>query len=275
MLLTAFASTWKEIGSAWFQRLVIYRQKLMPTNHKLTGGFDKSFADDLVASRYCKHESSLCATICWDFSCVPTICSSSILNFNSATPRTVHFWQSDGSGGRAYFFVGFLSGSEALSRTRLMFTVAILAQGTLSGWSVSLAFFVLGSNPNPVTFQKMSRICGPNSGLSTVRPARRKTQIRGTDEERKVVSCSSKQLLLQRAAEYWFISSAIENRRLRHSGVLVLSMRISPACESRMSQSERLNLALELLRQFIVINLRVCICTLGVFLFRIRVCCSF
>ena len=70
-------------------------------------------------------------------------------------------------------------------------TVAILAQGTLSGWSVSLAFFVLGSNPNPVTFQKMSRICGPNSGLSTVRPARRKTQIRGTDEERKVVSCSS------------------------------------------------------------------------------------
>ena len=76
MLLTVFAITWKEIGLAWFQRLVIYRQKLMPTNYKLIGECDKSFADDLVASRYCKHESSLCATICWDFSCVPTICSS-------------------------------------------------------------------------------------------------------------------------------------------------------------------------------------------------------
>ena len=59
----------------WFHRLVTYRQKLLPTNYKLIDGFDKSFADDLVASRYCKHESSLCATICWDFSCVPTICS--------------------------------------------------------------------------------------------------------------------------------------------------------------------------------------------------------
>ena len=76
MLSTAFAITWKEIDSVWFHRLVTNRQKLLPTNHKLTGGSDKSFADDLVASRYCKHESSLCATICWDFSCVPTICSS-------------------------------------------------------------------------------------------------------------------------------------------------------------------------------------------------------
>ena len=61
---------------AWFHRLVTYRQKLLPTNYKLIDDCDKSFADDLVASRYCKHESSLCATICWDFSCVPTICSS-------------------------------------------------------------------------------------------------------------------------------------------------------------------------------------------------------
>ena len=115
----------------------------------------------------------------------------------------------------------------------------------------------------------MSPICGPESGSSTVRPARRKTQIRGTDEERKVVSCSSKQLLLRRAAEYGFVSSAIGNRRLRNGRVLVLSMRISPACKSRVSQSERLDLALELLRQLIAKSLRVCICTLGVFLFRI------
>ena len=60
----------------WFHRLVIYRQKLLPTNYKLTRGNDKSFADDLVESGYCKCESSLCATIHWDFSRVATICSS-------------------------------------------------------------------------------------------------------------------------------------------------------------------------------------------------------
>ena len=76
MLPTVFVTTWKEIGLSWFQRLVNYRQKLLPTNYKLIGESDKSFADDLVASRYCKHESILCDTICWDSSCVPTICSS-------------------------------------------------------------------------------------------------------------------------------------------------------------------------------------------------------
>ena len=75
MLPTVFVFTWKEIAPRWFHRLVIYRQKLLPTNHKLMHEIDKSFADDLVASRYCKHASSLCATSCWDFSCVPTICS--------------------------------------------------------------------------------------------------------------------------------------------------------------------------------------------------------
>ena len=36
----------------------------------------------------------------------------------------------------------------------------------------------------------MSPICGPHNGSSTARPARRKTQIRGTDEERKVLHVS-------------------------------------------------------------------------------------
>ena len=75
---------------AWFHRLVTYRQKLLPTNYKLIDDCDKSFADDLVASRYCKHESSLCATICWDFSCVPTICSS----FSSNLKAGISFWRS-------------------------------------------------------------------------------------------------------------------------------------------------------------------------------------
>ena len=57
-----------------------YRQRLLPTNHKLIFRNDKSFADDLVASGYCKHRSSLCATTCWDFSRVPTICSSLFCN---------------------------------------------------------------------------------------------------------------------------------------------------------------------------------------------------
>ena len=37
-----------------------YRQRLLPTNHKVTAVGGKSFADDLVASGYCKCESSLC-----------------------------------------------------------------------------------------------------------------------------------------------------------------------------------------------------------------------
>ena len=51
------------------------------SNHKLHCAGDKSIADDFGASRYCKCESSLCATIHWGFSCVPTICSSLKLNF--------------------------------------------------------------------------------------------------------------------------------------------------------------------------------------------------
>ena len=42
----------------------------------LNGEGDKSFVDDLVASRYCKCESSLCATRHWGLSCVPMICSN-------------------------------------------------------------------------------------------------------------------------------------------------------------------------------------------------------
>ena len=53
-----------------------YRQRLHPTNHKVCCVGGKSFADDLVASGYCKCESSLCTTIHWGFSRVSLICSS-------------------------------------------------------------------------------------------------------------------------------------------------------------------------------------------------------
>ena len=35
----------------------------------------KSFVDDLKGTEYCKHESSLCATICWGSALVPAICA--------------------------------------------------------------------------------------------------------------------------------------------------------------------------------------------------------
>ena len=149
MLSTTFAITWKEIGSAWFQRLVIYRQKLLPTDHKLIGECDKSFADDLVASRYCKHESSLCATICWDFSCVPSICSSLFRNLLKPVllvlPVKEQFHENTYiSWNCSLFFFGYLSiTSDNSFHPREKSTVAILAQGTLSGWSghASLCLF--------------------------------------------------------------------------------------------------------------------------------------
>ena len=78
MLPTIRCLTWEEIGSAWFHQLVNCRQRLMSTIPKLTTAVDKSFVDDLVQTRYCKCESSLCTTRHWDLSCVPMICSSLI-----------------------------------------------------------------------------------------------------------------------------------------------------------------------------------------------------
>ena len=62
---------------SWFHRLVT-SLKNYPTHHMLHLVGDKSFADDLVASGYCKCESNLCVTIHWDFCRVPSICSSLI-----------------------------------------------------------------------------------------------------------------------------------------------------------------------------------------------------
>ena len=62
---------------SWFHRLVT-SSKNYPTHHMLHLVGDKSFADDLVASGYCKYESNLCVTIYWDFCRVPSICSSLI-----------------------------------------------------------------------------------------------------------------------------------------------------------------------------------------------------
>ena len=69
-LSTASSVTWKEIGSG-------------PTSYESTRastacasivisniGSDTSFADDLVASRYCKYLSRHCLTIYWDLACV-------------------------------------------------------------------------------------------------------------------------------------------------------------------------------------------------------------
>ena len=69
-LSTASNVTWKEIG-------------LGPTSYEGTRastacasivisniGSDTSFADDLVASRYCKYLSRHCLTIYWDLACV-------------------------------------------------------------------------------------------------------------------------------------------------------------------------------------------------------------
>ena len=39
----------------------------------------KSFVDDLKGTGYCKHESSLCATICWGSALVPAICAWLVL----------------------------------------------------------------------------------------------------------------------------------------------------------------------------------------------------
>ena len=65
---------------AWF-RLLVLSTKIPPADNKLHCSCDKSFADDLVPSRYCKCESNLCITIHWDFSGVSSICSSLVLLF--------------------------------------------------------------------------------------------------------------------------------------------------------------------------------------------------
>ena len=78
---------------SWFHRLVP-SSKIFPTQHKLSFAGDKSFADDLVASGYCKCESNLCVTIHWDFCRVPSICSSLIQLFTYPTSdvaECVHF----------------------------------------------------------------------------------------------------------------------------------------------------------------------------------------
>ena len=62
---------------AWF-RLPILSTQIPSADNKLHCPCDKSFADDLVPSRYCKRESNLCITIRWGFCGVSSICSSLI-----------------------------------------------------------------------------------------------------------------------------------------------------------------------------------------------------
>ena len=62
---------------AWF-RLPILSTQIPSADNKLQCACDKSFADDLVPSRYCKRESNLCITIRWGFCGVSSICSSLI-----------------------------------------------------------------------------------------------------------------------------------------------------------------------------------------------------
>ena len=65
---------------AWF-RLPILSTQIPSADNKLHCACDKSFADDLVPSRYCKRESDLCITIRWGFCGVSSICSSLIFPF--------------------------------------------------------------------------------------------------------------------------------------------------------------------------------------------------
>ncbi len=37
-------------------------------------GSGTSYADDLVGSKHCKHESRLCSAICWDLACLSMMC---------------------------------------------------------------------------------------------------------------------------------------------------------------------------------------------------------
>ena len=66
---------------AWF-RLPILSTQIPSADNKLHCACDKSFADDLVPSRYCKRESNLCITIRWGFCGVSSICSSLIFQYN-------------------------------------------------------------------------------------------------------------------------------------------------------------------------------------------------
>ena len=161
--------------------------------------------------------------------------------------------------------MAILSGSDALPRTGGMSTVAILAQGTPSGWSVSLAFLTWVRFPVGV-FLSLSPICGPHNGSSTARPARRKTQIRGTDEERKVVSCSSNsccgELLSMDSS---LLRLAIDSCVTEGCWYSVWGSVLLAAVEwvNSSDRNFRLNRFGDSMKK-----LRVCICTLGVFLFR-------
>ena len=51
----------------------------------------KSFVDDLKGTGYCKHESSLCATICWGSALVPAICARLVQFHNCELYEFCHF----------------------------------------------------------------------------------------------------------------------------------------------------------------------------------------
>ena len=55
----------------------LWREPLLyanPPEKSISSSRDRSSEDDLAASRYCKHESGHCATICWGSSWASAIC---------------------------------------------------------------------------------------------------------------------------------------------------------------------------------------------------------
>ena len=151
---------------AWF-RLLMLSSKILSADYKLHCVCDKSFADDLVSSRYCKCESNLCITIHWGFCGVPSICSSLVFWFEilRASPLLrwcpyffAVFFPSSSMGSQrkhetsrslnSLKFHGFARNHETWRNWRVpvspelaQSTVAILAQGTTRGFAKAVPLF--------------------------------------------------------------------------------------------------------------------------------------
>ena len=94
---------------AWF-RLPLLSTQIPTADNKLHCACDKSFADDLVPSRYCKRESHLCMAIRWGFCGVSSICSSLIFQSDVVVGCALHsripyqiFWEFPSSYPRVEF----------------------------------------------------------------------------------------------------------------------------------------------------------------------------
>ena len=86
MLSTASIVTWQALGLGPVAHELLLPLKVLQLILISNLGSDKSFADDLTESRYCKCESSLCVTIHWGSSWVFLICSHLQKNYPLKPP---------------------------------------------------------------------------------------------------------------------------------------------------------------------------------------------